>query len=115
VRLRGRHHSARIAPAPPAAGAPAAAAPVEVESHAPARAPRQTAAASEQRPSAPGPHAPSSGGAPASAPAAGLSLGGFALLAILLCLAGPRLRHRLEIRPAPARPVAFFSLLERPG
>jgi hypothetical protein len=32
-----------------------------------------------------------------------------------ISLAGPRLRRRLLIEPAALRPVAFVSLLERPG
>jgi hypothetical protein len=51
----------------------------------------------------------------ASAPSAGLSLGGLALLAVGVCLAGPRLRRRLAISPVAIRSVAFVSLLERPG
>jgi hypothetical protein len=81
------------------------------------RAPHATGAAPKQPPPAPD-RAPatSGGGAASSAPAAGLSLGGgLALLAAAVCLAGPFLRRRLAIEPAALRPVAFVSLLERPG
>ena len=66
-------------------------------------------------PAAPDPAPRSGGGNVASAPAAGFALGGAALLALVVCLAGPRLRRRLLIRPAVLRPVAFVALLERPG
>ena len=81
------------------------------------RAPHATAASPEQRPPAPDRAPPTSGGgAASSAPAAGLALGaGLALLAVAVSLAGPRLRRRLLIEPAALRPVAFVSLLERPG
>ena len=69
----------------------------------------------QQRPAAPDPAPSSGGGNPASAPAAGLSLGGAALLMLAVCLAGPRLRRRLLTAPVVLRPVAFVSLLERPG
>lgn len=55
------------------------------------------------------------GSGTASAAAAGFFFGGAALLAGAFCLAGPPLRRRLSIRPAVFRPVAFVSLLERPG
>jgi hypothetical protein len=56
-----------------------------------------------------------SGGSVASAPAGAFAAGGLALLAAAFSLAGPPLRRRLLIRPAALRPVAFVSLLERPG
>jgi hypothetical protein len=81
------------------------------------RAPHATGAGPKQPPGAPDRAPPTSGGgAASSAPAAALSLGGgLALLAAAVCLAGPRLRRRLLIQPAALRPVAFVSLLERPG
>jgi len=84
--------------------------PAEQTSHARAHAAPQTAVAPDQPR-----RSPSGGGAPAASPSAGIAVVGFALLAIVLCLTGPRLRHRLDIRLAAARPVAFVSLLERPG
>jgi hypothetical protein len=88
----------------------------------PAGAPRDTGAgaaprtvAQHQRPAAPDPTPRTGGGTVASAPAAGFALGGAALLTLAVCLAGPRLRRRLLIRPAVLRPVAFVALLERPG
>jgi hypothetical protein len=86
-----------------------------VSTHVLRRAPHATAAAPKERPSAPDRTPPTSGGGAASAPAAGLSLGGLALLAVVICLAGPRLGRRLLIQPAGPRPVAFVALLERPG
>jgi hypothetical protein len=77
-------------------------------SHATGAAPRQHPAAPDRAPS-------TAGGGAASAPAAGLSLGGLALLAIAISLAGPRLRRRLATQPFAVRPAAFVSLLERPG
>jgi hypothetical protein len=71
--------------------------------------------AHHQRPAAPDPAPRTGGGTVASAPAAGFALGGAALLTLAVCLAGPRLRRRLLIRPAVLRPVAFVALLERPG
>ncbi|MEA2419918.1 MAG: hypothetical protein QOE60_2124, partial [Thermoleophilaceae bacterium] len=67
-----------------------------------------------QRPARPDPAPPTSGAAPASAAAAGLA-GGLALLVLAVSLAGPHLRRRLSIDLAALRPVAFVSLLERPG
>jgi hypothetical protein len=104
-------HRAALAPPSAQAAGPLADAPRRAVGD----APHQAAAASEPRPDSPRPEAPSHGGEPASSPAAGIALGGLALLTIVLCLAGPRLRQRLEIRPGAARPVAFVSLLERPG
>jgi hypothetical protein len=66
------------------------------------------------RPAAPDPAPRTGGGNVASAPAAGFAFGA-ALLTLAVCLAGPRLRRRLLIRPAALRPVAFVALLERPG
>jgi hypothetical protein len=68
-----------------------------------------------RRPAAPDRLPSSVGGGAASAPPAGLSFGGLALLAMAVCLAGPRLCRRLLIQPAALRPVAFVALLERPG
>jgi hypothetical protein len=71
--------------------------------------------AAHHPPAAPDPEPRTGGGNAASAPAAGFALGGVALLTLAVCLAGPRLRRRLLIRPAVPRPVAFVALLERPG
>ena len=71
--------------------------------------------ARQERPAAPDPAPRTGGGTVASAAAAGFALGGAALIALAVCLAGPRLRRRLLIRPAVLRPVAFVALLERPG
>jgi pyruvate dehydrogenase E2 component (dihydrolipoamide acetyltransferase) len=90
--------------APPPATAPADVAGAPLPAH-----------ASKRHPAAPDRLPPTGGGTTASAPAAGLALGGLALLAIAVSLAGPRLQRRLLIRPASLRPVAFVSLLERPG
>jgi hypothetical protein len=79
------------------------------------QASRATGTTPKQQPAKPDRSPSSSGGGAASAPPAGLSLGGLALLAIAISLAGPRLRRRLSIRPAAIRPVTFVSLLERPG
>jgi hypothetical protein len=79
------------------------------------RAPHASGTAAKQRPPAPEPAPPASAGGAASAPAAALSFGGLALLAAVICLAGPRLRRRLLIEPAALRPAAFVALLERPG
>lgn len=57
--------------------------------------------------------APASG--VASAVATGLFCGGLALLAGMLCLAGPRLTRRLSILPVAHPPAVFASTLERPG
>jgi hypothetical protein len=77
-------------------------------------APRRPGA--QRLPAAPDRTPPVTGGTGASAPAAGFAFGGgLALLAAAVCLAGPRLRRRLVIRPAALRPVAFVALLERPG
>jgi hypothetical protein len=87
-----------------------------VPTHAVHRAPHATGAGPKQPPPAPDRAPPTSGGGATSAPAAALSLGGgLALLALTVSLAGPRLRRRLLIQPAAVRPVAFVSLLERPG
>lgn len=93
----------RSAPQLPA-GAPA--------DHGADTAPRTVA---HRHPAAPDPAPRTGGGNVASAPAAGFALGGAALLTLAVCLAGPRLRRRLLIRPAVLRPVAFVVLLERPG
>jgi hypothetical protein len=94
-----------LSTSPPPAGAPtdtgADAAPRTVAHH--------------QRPAAPDPRPRTGGGTVASAPVAGFALGGAALLTLAVCLAGPRLRRRLLIRPAVPRPAAFVALLERPG
>jgi hypothetical protein len=87
-------------PARPHADAGAGAAPRSVAHHGPA---------------SPDPAPRTGGGEVASASGAGFALGGAALLALAVCLAGPRLRRRLLIRPAVVRPVAFVALLERPG
>jgi hypothetical protein len=79
------------------------------------RAPRATGSATKDRPAPPDRVPSTPQGGAASAPAAGLALGGLALLAGAVCLAGPQLRRRLLIQPAVLRPVAFVSLLERPG
>lgn len=71
--------------------------------------------AAQHHPATPDPVAPAAGGTAATAPAAAFAFGGLALLAVAVCLAGPRLRRRLVIRPATLRPVAFVVLLERPG
>ena len=71
--------------------------------------------AHHQRSAGPDPAPRTGGGNVASAPGAGFALGGAALLTLAVCLAGPRLRRRLLIRPAVLRPVAFVVLLERPG
>lgn len=88
----------------------------------PAAAPTDTGAdaaprtvAHHPRSAPPDPAPRTGGGTVASAPAAGFALGGAALLTLAVCLAGPRLRRRLLIRPAAMRPVAFVVLLERPG
>jgi hypothetical protein len=67
-------------------------------------------------PAAPDSTPPVTGGTAATAQTAGFAFGGgIALLAVTVCLAGPRLRRRLVFRPAALRPVAFVVLLERPG
>jgi hypothetical protein len=77
-------------------------------------APRRPGA--QRLPAAPDRTPPVTSGTGATAPAAGFAFGGcLALLAAAVCLAGPRLRRRLVIRPAALRPVAFVVLLERPG
>jgi hypothetical protein len=103
-----RGHRAALSRHPADTPVPTAAAP---------RAPHATGTAPKQPPPAPDRAPPASGGgAASSAPAAGLSLGGgLALLAAAVCLAGPSLRRRLPIEPAALRPIAFVSLLERPG
>jgi hypothetical protein len=88
-------------------------APAGAPTHAGAAAPQ--AVAHDERPAAPDPAPRTGGGTVASASAAGFVLGGAALIALAVCLAGPRLRRRLLIRPAVLRPVAFVALLERPG
>jgi hypothetical protein len=87
--------------------------PAEARAHRGADAAPRTAG--HHRPAAPDPEPRTGGGNAASAPAAGFALGGAALLTLAVCLAGPRLRRRLLIRPAVPRPVAFVALLERPG
>jgi hypothetical protein len=88
----------------------------------PAGAPTDTGAdaaprtfAHHQPPAVPDPTPRTGGGTVASAPAAGFALGAAALLTLAVCLAGPRVRRRLVIRPAVPRPVVFVVLLERPG
>jgi hypothetical protein len=80
-----------------------------------AAVPRAAGVASKDAPAAPEPGAYAGGAAGASAGAGSFFFGGMALLAAALCLAGPRLRRRLLIRPAASVPVVFVSLLERPG
>jgi hypothetical protein len=65
----------------------------------------------------PGPWHPSSpaGGSAVASTATAAGLGGIAMLALLLSLAGPALLRRLVVRPAQWRPVAFVALHERPG
>ena len=58
---------------------------------------------------------PAIGGGSASAPGTGAGLGGLALLAIALCLTGPRVLRSLLTPPAEMRPALFVSALERPG
>lgn len=105
-------HEGRAALAHLPLGAPQLPAGVRTDTGADA-APRTVA--QHQRPAAPDPAPRTGGGNVASAPAAGFALGGAALLTLAVCLAGPRLRRRLLIRPAISRPVAFVVLLERPG
>ena len=89
-------------------GAPAS---IDVER----RVSHATGASPERRPPAPHRRPPGPSGGAASAPATGLALGGLALLGVGICMAGPRLRRRLLIRPTAPRQAAFVSLLERPG
>jgi hypothetical protein len=63
----------------------------------------------------PADEAPALAGGSASAPSAGLALGGLALLAIALCLAAPGGLRSLLTLPAHMRPALFVSALERPG
>jgi hypothetical protein len=73
------------------------------------------AAAVPDRDGGEGGSAPVAGSGTASAAAASFLFGGAAILACWLCLAGPRLMRRLDLAPAPYRPVALVSSLERPG
>ncbi len=73
------------------------------------------AALPQRRPADPDPIRTTSGGAAAASAAAGFAGGAVALLLFGFSLAGPRLRRRLAVRPVVVRPVAFVSLLERPG
>jgi hypothetical protein len=118
-RRQGRGHTGSSAArrGPGAALArPHATAPAPAPAADPAdRAPRATGSGSKDRPAPPDRVPSTPQGGPASAPAAGLALGGLALLAVAVSLAGPHLRRRLLIKPAVLRPVAFVSLLERPG
>jgi hypothetical protein len=59
--------------------------------------------------------APQAGAGTASAAAASFLFGGVALLAGALMLAAPRVVRRLDVEPAPYRPVVLASSLERPG
>jgi hypothetical protein len=81
------------------------------------RAPRggAFAAVPQRRPADPDPIRTTGGGAAAASAAAGFAGGAVALLLFGFSLAGPRLRRRLAVRPVVVRPVAFVSLLERPG
>jgi hypothetical protein len=105
VRRPGHHAPER------AAGPVSAPAPAEVARH----VPRAAASTFDERPIAPDRMPSGPRGGVTSAPAAALWLGGLALLAFALCLAGPRLCRRLLIPPIAPRSVAFVSLLERPG
>jgi hypothetical protein len=103
---RGRAALANLPPAATPQSHPNAGVPVD-------RGTARTVA--PRRPAAPDRLRSTAAGGAASAPPAGLSFGGLALLAVAVCLAGPRLCRRLLIQPAALRPVAFVALLERPG
>ena len=115
-RLSGNERTAATAPAAigsrPAASVDARrgfAAPSQATAPAETNTPAQVPA---RLPDAPAVGSGSSAGAGLSTT---LLLGGLALLATALCLAGPGLSRRLETLAVAWRPPLFVSLLERPG
>ena len=60
------------------------------------------------------PAPPAANGAAGASSGGGISFGGFALAATLLCLIAPALLRRLRTSAHIWRPVAFVSPLERP-
>ena len=68
-----------------------------------------------QAPHGPGPASPGAGAGAGGAASALAMAGAIAALLAALSLTAPRLVRRLRLPPALWRPVAFVSLLERPG